>query len=389
MYDINNYKVSSTSTIKNAIKKMDTGGIGFISVVNKINKVIGIVTDGDFRRAILNEIDLDEDIISIANKDFKFLNSGYSKDHVKQIFNETVVKHVPILDKNGILLDILTEEEFLGINKKKGKEELDCTVVIMAGGKGTRLDPFTKILPKSLIPIGEKTILEIIIDKFTDFNIEHFYISVNYKAKIIKSYFEEINPTYSITYLDEDKPLGTVGSLKQLEGKLDKEIILTNCDIIIEADYADLMKHHTEQKNDITIVASLKHYNIPYGICEIENGGNLVRILEKPEYDFLVNTGMYVINPKILNYIPGNEFFHITDLIKKISKTHKIGVFPISEKSWIDTGEWDEYKKTVERMNLWFIKKILVIIPARGRNKELQAKNIKIIDGKPLIVWII
>jgi len=143
-----------------------------------------------------------------------------------------------------------------------------------------------------------------------------------------------------------------VGALKQLEGAFSKEIILTNCDIIIETDYADLLKHHKEQNNDITIVASLKHYHIPYGICEIENGGQLVNIKEKPEYDFLVNTGMYVINPGVIKYIPENEFFHITHLIDRIKLTHRIGIYPISENSWTDTGEWIEYKKAVEKFRL-------------------------------------
>ena len=223
--------------------------------------------------------------------------------------------------------------------------------VIMAGGKGTRLDPFTRILPKPLIPIGDKTILEIIIDKFMDYRVNHFYISVNHKAKIIKSYFEELDPDYDLTFLYEEKPLGTVGALKQLEGKIEGNIVLTNCDIIIDADYADILKNHRDNNNGITVVASLKHYNIPYGICEIENGGTLVCIKEKPEYDFLVNTGMYIIDSKLVKFIPENEFFHITHLIEAVQKQGtRIGVYPISENSWIDTGEWVEYKNAIEKL---------------------------------------
>ena len=152
--------------------------------------------------------------------------------------------------------------------------------------------------------------------------------------------------------MHEDKPLGTVGALKQLEGYSEKEIILTNCDIIIEADYYDLVQYHKKKKNDITIVASLKHYNIPYGICEIENGGGLIEIKEKPEFDMLVNTGMYVLNPSVLKEIPKDEFFHITHLIGKIKENYKIGVFPISENAWMDTGEWGEYKKAIKLLDI-------------------------------------
>jgi NDP-sugar pyrophosphorylase family protein len=154
-------------------------------------------------------------------------------------------------------------------------------------------------------------------------------------------------------YLYEDKPLGTVGALKQLENKVNGNLILTNCDIIINADYSDLLKYHDSVNNDITLVVSMKHYNIPYGICEIENGGTLLEIKEKPEYDLLVNTGMYVLKSDTLKYIPQNEYFHITHLIEKIKKAGmKVGVYPISENSWFDTGEWVEYKKTLEQFKL-------------------------------------
>lgn len=352
--DINLNLVSENLSIKEAIKVMDKGGLGFICVQNIEGKVKGIVTDGDFRRAILNEVNLNEEIITITNEKFTYLEEGYFKDQVEKLFQETIVKHIPVLDTNGVLIEIITEENFFGIKNriKKKNEILDCEVVIMAGGKGTRLDPFTRILPKPLIPIGDKTILEVIIEKFTEYKINNFFVSVNHKAKIIKSYFEEIQPEYKIQYLHEDKPLGTVGALKQLEGYSNKAIILTNCDIIIEADYADILKYHNEKNNDITIVASLKQYKIPYGICEIENGGQLVSINEKPEYDLLVNTGMYIINPSVLTYIPENEFYHITHLIEKIKQSHKIGIYPISENSWVDTGEWTEYKKAINKYNL-------------------------------------
>lgn len=353
MDDISNLFVSAASTIREAIKIMDKGGIGLVCVNNDEGKLTGIVTDGDFRRAILQDISLDEKIIEVANRNFKYLEVGYSQEEANQIFRGTIVKQIPIIDVNGKLFDVITEEDFYGIKKIKENKKIDCAVVIMAGGKGTRLDPFTRILPKPLIPIGDKTILEMIIDKFVRYEVNHFYLSVNHKAKIIKSYFEELNPTYKITYLHEDRPLGTIGAIKQLEKFVQNEILLTNCDIIIEADYYDVIQHHRINCNDITIVASLKNYSIPYGVCEIENGGSLVRIQEKPEYGVLVNTGMYIINPDVLQYIPGNELFHATHLIEKIKALNKkIGVYPISEKSWSDTGEWMEYKKAISKYEM-------------------------------------
>jgi NDP-sugar pyrophosphorylase family protein len=220
----------------------------------------------------------------------------------------------------------------------------------MAGGKGTRLDPFTKILPKPLIPIGDQPILELIMDRFHTYGMEQFYITLNHRSKMIKAYFEEFKTKYKIRYVDEKKPLGTAGGLKYLSDTTSGPIFVSNSDIIIEEDYGKILVFHKNNKNDITIVASVKNYNIPYGICEIENGGILKNITEKPNFNFLVNTGMYIIDSSVINLIPEGEFYHITDLIEDCKKTGgRIGVFPISEKSWIDIGEWEMYKKALER----------------------------------------
>lgn len=345
--------INKNSTVKDALKQLDKTAEKILFVVDENNKLVGSLTDGDIRRWILKDEPLNAQVKDVCFKGTYFVETDYNLEKVKEEILKRKIVYVPVLNKNReivefIIWDNLFDRKLL----RKTIEKIDAEVVIMAGGKGTRLDPFTRILPKPLIPIGEKTILEIIIEKFTQYDLAEFYVSINHKAKIIKSYFEEIQPAYQIKYLYEEKPLGTVGALKQIEGKTNKEILLTNCDIIIDADYADLIKHHKEKKNDITIVASVKNYNIPYGVCKITNGGELVEIKEKPEYDLLVNTGMYVLNPSVLQYIPENEFFHITHLIEKIKSTHKIGIYPISENSWIDTGEWVEYKKAVEKLSL-------------------------------------
>ncbi len=345
--------INKNATIKDAMKQLDKTAEKILFVVDENIKLVGSLTDGDIRRWILKDGDLLSDVSSACFKGTYSVFTDYELSSVKEEILKRKIVYVPVVNSEKEIVEFLVWDKlFEGKIVRKKKDKIDAEIVIMAGGKGTRLDPFTTILPKPLIPIGDKSILEIIIEKFTAYQVNKFYVSVNYKAKIIKSYFEALNPEYQITYLYEEKPLGTVGAIKQLEGKINKRIILTNCDIIIEADYFDLLKHHIENKNDITIVASLKHYNIPYGICEIENGGTLIQIKEKPEYDFLVNTGMYVINPDVLKFIPKNEFFHVTDLIEKIKSNHKIGIYPISENSWIDTGEWAEYRKAIEKLKL-------------------------------------
>ncbi|MCF8296142.1 MAG: NTP transferase domain-containing protein [Melioribacteraceae bacterium] len=345
--------IDKSASAKDAMKQLDKTAEKILFVVEDNNKLIGSLTDGDIRRWILKDGDLNSAVMDVCFKGTYSIETKYDLEQVKTEILKRKIVYVPVVNENKEIVEFLIWDKLFDDKIiRKSKEKLNAEVVIMAGGKGSRLDPFTRILPKPLIPIGDKTILEIIIEKFTDYGNEEFYISVNHKAKIIKSYFEEIQPEYYLKYIYEEKPLGTVGALKTLDGQVKKDIILTNCDNIIEADYADLLEHHKAKNNDITIIASMKHYNIPYGICEIENGGRLVSINEKPEYDLLVNTGMYVLKPEVLKYIPKEELFHITHLIEKIKSTHKIGIYPISENSWIDTGEWVEYKKAVEKLRL-------------------------------------
>ena len=168
-------------------------------------------------------------------------------------------------------------------------------------------------------------------------------------AKIMRAYFEEKEPDYIIDFAEEIEPRGTAGSLTLLADRLNKPFFVSNCDIIIEADYADIFRFHTKNGYDITLVASAKQYNIPYGICELNGTGSLERIQEKPEYSFLVNTGLYVLNPSVIDLIPDNGIFHITHLIDKVKENNgTIGVYPVSEKAWIDVGQWAEYRNALK-----------------------------------------
>ena len=349
MKPINFYKVEEDSSIRDAIRKMDEGGIGFISVVEKNDIVKGIVTDGDFRRAVLNGIQLSEKVSKIYNLDFIRLNEDYSKTEAENVFRNTKVKHIPII-KTGKLLNILTEDDFFEIKNDyiNVKDRIDLPVVIMAGGMGTRLDPLTRILPKALIPIDNKAMIEVIMDEYAKFGMKKFYISINHKGKMIRAYFEDHESDYSFKYITEVKPLGTAGALKFLKGKINTPFFVSNCDIIIKDDYIKIYDFHKNGEYALTLVASMQNHVIPYGVCEIENGGDLKSIIEKPQYDFLVNAGMYLLETSVLTFIPENEFFHITHLIEKLQEEGlKIGVYPVSEKSWIDVGQWREYNENL------------------------------------------
>ena len=350
---IGSLSINSDASIKEAMQQLDFTAEKILFVIDN-NRLLGTLTDGDIRRWILNGGALNETAVKICNKNPLYFFEDFSVNEVKEKMILKKITCVPIINSDYKIIKLIFWNEVFGESFHKFTNfRLDVPVVIMAGGKGTRLDPLTRILPKPLIPIGDKTIIEIIINNFLNYQIQNFYLTINHKAKIIKSYFEELNPPYNISYIQEEKPLGTAGSLKYLEGEIDGNIFITNCDIIVNTNYYDLLEFHKNNDNDITLVASMKHYHVPYGICEIESGGSLVKINEKPEYNFLVNTGMYVIESKVLKMIPRNEFFHMTHLIEKLKKEGgKVGIFPVSESSWIDVGEWEEYKKALESFKI-------------------------------------
>jgi NDP-sugar pyrophosphorylase family protein len=266
---------------------------------------------------------------------------------------EQRITAVPVVNDNKEILDVILNRSY---NPLKGKERkcqsLVNNVIVMAGGKGTRLYPYTKILPKPLIPIGDVPILERILNRFYDYGVSKFYITVNYKKEMIKAYFSDIKPPYEICYIEEDKPLGTAGSIRLIEKTFDEPVIVTNCDILIETDYSEIVEHHNESKNDITIVSSLKNIIIPYGVVFPKEDGIITSMEEKPEISNFINTGMYIVNPEFLNWIPKDQVFHMTDLVQKMMNAGKrIGMYPISENSFLDMGEFAEMKRMEERIN--------------------------------------
>ena len=342
--------IQPSATIKEAMEALDKTAEKVLLVVDDDQRLIGALTDGDIRRHILKERDLIGTIQSAYNKNPIFIFQEYFDiEKIKHVLTKNIIDLVPILNKDRKVIDFITWEKAFGNNRRSETQKLDVPVVIMAGGRGTRLEPFTRVLPKPLIPVGEKPLIDHIIDRFKVCGVSEFYLTIHHMSKIIQAYFEEKEPDYSIGFAEEDEPRGTAGSLKLLADKLNKPFFVSNCDIIIETDYADLYRFHMQNNYDITLVASAKQFNIPYGICELNGGGSLERIKEKPEYNFLVNAGMYVLNPAVLELIPDNQLFHITHLIDKIKENGgQIGVYPVSENAWIDVGQWAEYRKALK-----------------------------------------
>jgi dTDP-glucose pyrophosphorylase len=343
--------IQTDITIRQSMKLLDKTAEKCLLVVDKNRKLLGTVTDGDLRRSILAGAQFSEDISECYHKRPITLVEGHFKiEEAKQLLREKKLDIIPVIDDEGTLIEYLTWVSLDDV-QKPARSLRNVPVVIMAGGKGARLEPFTKVLPKPLVPIQEKPIIEHIIERFTDITCSEFYLTVNYKGRILKAYFEELQPDYNVTFVDENEPLGTAGSLQLLMGKFDKPFFVTNCDIIVKADCVSLYEFHQKGGYDITLVASTKEYIIPYGTCELNGDGHLSHINEKPHYDFLINTGLYVLNPDMLKLIPENKFYHITHLIEDAkNQGKKVGVFPIDDEAWIDVGQWAEYQKAVKQL---------------------------------------
>jgi len=346
--------INKDLTIKNAMKQMDKSSKKILFVVDKEQKLLGTITDGDIRRWILSEGDLNEKVDKIYNKKPVYVKKGISKKGVRKIILETAIESLPLVDEKMHIVDVFFWRELIKDDEERSQKQanLKIPVVIMAGGQGSRLDPFTRILPKALIPVGDKPVAEVIIDNFLQHISGDIYLILGYKGEMIKSYFDNTPVNYRIIYIYEGKnPLGTIGGLKLLPQDFPDTFFISNCDTIIKAEYDDIYDFHRKKGYDMTIISSMQHFLVPYGVVEISSGGELKKIEEKPEYDFLVNTGMYVVEKKILKYIPSRKVFHATDLIKAVKKHNgRIGVYPVSEKSWLDIGQWESYKETTKNL---------------------------------------
>ena len=346
--DLKDLTVLETETIKVAMEKMDASAKQIIYVVNDENQLVGVLTDGDTRRWILKEnADIQSPVHLAMNKKPVFVKSS-EKNNAKKIMKKNKVNSVPVVDDGSQITTIVFDTNELVTNKVTG-----IPVVIMAGGKGTRLYPYTKILPKPLIPIGDTPIMERIMNKFVGYGMNDFLISINYKKNMIKSYFADSDHTYNVSFVEEDTPLGTGGSLHLMKDDLKEQFFVSNCDILIDADYSDIVDFHNKNDLDITMVASLKNDQIPYGVLQLDEEGLLESSEEKPEFSYLVNTGMYLLEHSILDFIPENEAIDLPTAITAAKEAGKrVGVYPVSENSWLDMGQMKEMEHMIEKLGV-------------------------------------
>ncbi len=340
--------INEEINIRQAAKVLDKTAKQVL-LITEDNKLKAVLTDGDIRRWILKSGDLSAPVKEIANYSPKYITET-ERYKAKRLMKKYSISSIPVVSIEGEVKSIIFWND-LDMSSVEKKPSLDIPVVIMAGGLGTRLYPYTKILPKPLIPIGDIPIVERIINRFKGFGCNEYYLTVNYKKNMIKAYFEEVVKSYNIYYIEEDKPLGTGGSLYYLKDKIKSTFFVSNCDILIDSDYEAMYDFHKENKNFITMVCAVKNMVIPYGVVNLNNEGYIQSMVEKPEYSFLTNTGMYIIEPEVLQLIKKDAFIHLPDIAKEcMDKGMKVGVYPITERAWMDMGQPDEMQEMMKRL---------------------------------------
>lgn len=341
MNDIQTFIGRDTLTVSEAMQQIDKNACGILFLVDETGKLVGCITDGDVRRYLLAGGKMSGAAVDAANKNPRVANDI---DEARHLYHKKNYIVIPVVNDEGIIVDFYNGEE--GNQNQKTRNTLNIPVVINAGGKGTRLDPFTRVLPKPLIPVGELPIIELIMQEYQTYSCDEFHVIVNYKKDLMKAYFADNERHYNITWYDEEKPLGTGGGLSLLRGKFNDTFFFANCDALLTANYESMVKFHKENGNAITMICAYKNMNIPYGVVEMGINGAIEDMKEKPLMSFLTNTGIYIVEPDVVDYIDDGEAIGFPDIVTRVKEAgKKVAVFPVSENDWMDMGQLSELEK--------------------------------------------
>ena len=330
--------LSPEATVKDAKRVLDSDSMRIVFVVNGQGKLLGIVTQSDYRKGILKYVDNQAPITAIMNDNPKTVLVTDSESEIDELFTKTHLMHLPVVDEDGMLIDVEYYDEHLMIDSQ------DNWMIIMAGGLGSRLRPLTTDMPKPLLKVGAKPILETIIDNCISYGFKKFYLSVNYKAQMIEDYFGDGSKWgIQIRYLKEKKQTGTAGSLSLLPEIPSKPFIVMNADLVTDLNFQDLINFHLEYRSVATMCVKEYEFAVPYGVVGV-NDGAIEKIDEKPVHKFFVNAGVYVLDPKVLEFLSENKPLDMTDLFSKvIDGNQNTAAFPIHE-YWLDIGSVDDYQ---------------------------------------------
>lgn len=342
MEEYNNFFIQKNSDLSDAINQLEQNSIyKILFVVDHENKIYGSITDGDLRRALIKKnIDLQSSVCLAMNKRVKII---FDKNiSLKQIieFRKNQYKIIPIVDHEYKIIDIL--------DFSTQKTILPLDAIIMAGGKGKRLIPLTLSKPKPLLEINNKTLIEYSIDNLTKYGTKNVWISLGYLGSQIKNYLNSLKfKNVKLDYVSEKKALGTIGAISKVKQFKNKNVLITNADLITDLDLEKFYFHHIKEKSDLTILVRKYDIKIPFGVLQIK-GKKVKKILEKPIISQWINGGIYIMKTEHINLVPLNTFFNMTDLIEKLIKSNLRVSFYEHNSVWYDLGDIEDFKKTMK-----------------------------------------
>jgi dTDP-glucose pyrophosphorylase len=342
MKNIENIKLQINSTIKQALEIIDKAAMQIALIVDENDKLLGTLTDGDIRRGLLKGLDLNSSIKSIVFKTPTIAKISDDKKDILKIALSKKLHQIPIVDENGKIIGIQEIEELIKPKEKTNK------VILMVGGLGTRLRPLTDNIPKPMLKVGNKPILQTIIEKFAEYGYTNIVLCVNYKSHIIEDYFGDGSEFgVNIEYVLEKQRMGTAGALSLLKEKPTEPFFVMNGDLLTNVNFEHLDSYHITNNSMGTMCVREYDFQVPYGVVNIKDS-KILSIEEKPTHKFFVSAGIYMLSPEILEYIPQNEFYDMPTLFEKLINENKnIVSFPLRE-YWLDIGRLEEYKKANE-----------------------------------------
>lgn len=345
MENIENIKLRENSTIKEALQIINQGAIQIALVVDDNDKLLGTLTDGDIRRGLLKGLDLNSFIEPIVFKTPTVAKVSDTKEDILKIALSKKLHQIPIIDNSGKVLGIQEIEELI-----KPKEKIN-KVVLMVGGLGTRLRPLTETTPKPMLKVGNKPILQTIVEKFAEYGYTNIIMCVNYKSHIIQDYFKDGKEFgVSIEYILEEQRMGTAGALSLLKDNPNEPFFVMNGDLLTNVNFEHLHNYHIATNSMATMCVREYDFQLPYGVVNIKDS-KILSIEEKPTHKFFVSAGIYMLSSEVLNYIPKNEFYDMPTLFEKLIGLNQDTVsFPIRE-YWLDIGRMEEYKKANDEYN--------------------------------------
>ena len=339
MKNIKNIVVKESISILEVMKIIDESSKQIAIVIDENNKLLGTISDGDIRRALLRNIPLTESVKEIYFKTPTVASINDSREEIINICKVKKIHQIPIVDSKGNLVGLEILDELISKEKKLNK------VILMVGGLGTRLQPLTENIPKPMLEVGNKPILQTIVEKFAEYGYLDIVMCINYKSHVIKDYFGDgAEFGVNIEYVSEKDRMGTAGALSLLKDKPQESFFVMNGDLLTNVNFEHLHDFHTSNNSIGTMCVRDYDFQVPFGVVSIKDT-KILSIDEKPKHKFFVNAGIYMFDPEILEYIPKNEFYDMPTLFKKlIDKNKKVISFPLRE-YWLDVGRIEEYEK--------------------------------------------